>query len=121
MKFVCIGYINETKWDAFTQKEQSEILDDYFSYNQELKRSKIFVAGFGLKPVAESCKIILVDGQIKETILKPDIEQIGGLLIIEAKNLTEAKTIISKHPGLRIGAFEVRPIDDDISQLVGAK
>jgi hypothetical protein len=121
MKFVCIGYINESKWSAFTEKEQSEILDDYFNYNQELKQNKIFVTGFGLKSVSESCKIILIDGQIQETILKPDIEQIGGLLIIEVENLTEAKTIISKHPGLSIGAFEIRPIDDDISELVGAK
>jgi hypothetical protein len=121
MKFVCIGYINETKWNTFTQKEQSEILGDYSNYNKELKQSKVFVAGFGLQSVSESCKIILIDDQIQETILEPDVEQIGGLLIIEAENLTEAKTIISKHPGLRVGAFEIRPIDDDLSELVGAK
>jgi hypothetical protein len=63
----------------------------------------------------------LIDGQIQEAILKPDIEQIGGLLVIEAGNLTEAKAIISKHPGLRVGTFEIRPIDDDISELVGVK
>jgi hypothetical protein len=121
MKFLCLGYINETNWNAFTEKEQADILDAYFHYNQDLKQNNIFISGFGLKSVSESCKIVMTDGQVKETSLKPDVEQIGGFIIIEAKNLSEAKTIISKHPGLRVGAFEIRPIDDDISELVGSK
>jgi hypothetical protein len=37
---------------------------------------------------------------------------LGGILVLEAKDKAEAVAIISRHPGIRIGPFEVRPADE---------
>lgn len=120
MKFVCFGYIKEIEWNLLAQKEQSKILNEYFNFNQKLRQDGIFLNGIGLKPVSESLKISVVEGQIKASSLEPKKEQIGGFLVIEAKDLMEAESIISRHPGLKIGTFEIRVIDKEITELVGA-
>lgn len=121
MKFTCFGYIDETKWDKLSQDEQSQILEDYFKFYEQLKKDKIFLGGTGLKSVAEATNVSLVNGELKYNFLQPDIEQIGGYFIIQADNLETAKLIISKHPGLKVGSFDIRPIDEEITKLVGAQ
>jgi len=37
---------------------------------------------------------------------------LGGILILEATDLNHAIRLISKHPGLKIGPFEIRPVED---------
>ena len=48
-----------------------------------------------------------IDGPFAETK-----EMLGGILVLEAKDKAEAVAIISRHPGIRIGPFEVRPADE---------
>ena len=42
----------------------------------------------------------------------PTKEQLGGILILEARNLEEAIQLMSKHPGVKVGPFEIRPAAD---------
>ena len=35
-----------------------------------------------------------------------------GLLVLEARDLNHAIQLISKHPGVRLGPFEIRPAAD---------
>lgn len=121
MRFVCIGYINELQWEKLSEQEQSQILEEYFNYYNDLKTNDKFLSGIGLKSVKEACKISLVDDVVKETTLQVDIDQIGGFFIIEADDLEEAKSIVSKHPGLKVGSFEIRTADEEITEIVGAK
>jgi len=39
-------------------------------------------------------------------------EQIGGILVLEARDLAHAVELISKHPGLAFGPWEIRPAVD---------
>lgn len=39
-------------------------------------------------------------------------EVLGGLLIVEARDLNQAIELISKHPGVKMGAWEIRPAAD---------
>jgi hypothetical protein len=38
---------------------------------------------------------------------------LGGILILEAKDKAEAVAIMSRHPGIRMGPFEIRPADEE--------
>ena len=38
---------------------------------------------------------------------------LGGILILEAKDKAEALAIMSRHPGIRMGPFEIRPADEE--------
>ncbi|MCB1103101.1 MAG: hypothetical protein H7A44_02190 [Opitutaceae bacterium] len=39
-------------------------------------------------------------------------EQIGGILILEARDLNHAVEFISKHPGVTFGPWAIRPAAD---------
>ena len=49
----------------------------------------------------------VTDGPFAETK-----EQLGGILILEATNKDEAIRLMTRHPGIRMGSFEVRPADE---------
>ena len=39
-------------------------------------------------------------------------EQLGGILVLEANDLNHAIQLMSKHPGVKAGPFEIRPVED---------
>jgi len=51
--------------------------------------------------------VAVTDGPYAETK-----EQIGGILILEARDLQQAVELMSKHPGVKAGPFEIRPAAD---------
>ena len=61
-------------------------------------------------------KVMITDGPYAETK-----EQLGGILLLEAKDLNHAIQLMSKHPGVHIGAFEVRPIDEEMNAKIAAR
>ena len=50
---------------------------------------------------------VVTDGPYAETK-----EQLGGILILEATDLNHAIQLMSKHPGVKMGPFEIRPAAD---------
>jgi hypothetical protein len=52
-------------------------------------------------------KVSVTDGPFAETT-----EQIGGFLLIEARDLNEAIHLASRIPVIRLGGIEVRPIKE---------
>ncbi len=121
MKFVCFGYLNEKEWEKLPEKEQAQILHGYLSFYQLLREKGHFLGGEGLKSADAGCLISLDGANIRQMPLSPDRSQIGGYFTLEAKNLQEAVSLISQHPGLKLGVFEIRPVDEELSRMVGAK
>lgn len=52
-------------------------------------------------------KVLVTDGPCAETK-----EQLGGILVLEATDLNHAIQLMSKHPGVKAGPFEIRPVAD---------
>ena len=53
-------------------------------------------------------KVAVTDGRYAETK-----EQMGGILVLEARDLNHAIQLISQHPAVRYGTpFEIRPAGD---------
>ncbi len=44
-------------------------------------------------------------------------EILGGILLLEARDLYYAIALISKHPGVKMGPFEIRPADEAVNCL----
>jgi hypothetical protein len=62
-------------------------------------------------------KVVATDGPYAETK-----EQLGGILILEARDMQHAVELMSKHPGVRLGGpFEIRPANDAINEIVAAR
>ena len=115
MKFVCLGYYAEKSWDGMTQAQQDALVDECLAYDENvLRKGRHFVTGEALAPSNAARTVRFQDGRVKVTDgpYAETKEQIGGLMILEAENLEEAVRLISQHPGLKGGPFEIRPIVD---------
>ena len=121
MKFICLGYLDETEWDALSEAEQKTRLEKCLAYDDELRRGGHFIGGEALQSIRNAVtlrlqngKVAVTDGPYTETK-----EQLGGILLLEARDLNHAIHLISHHPGLYNGAFEIRPADEEINAIVG--
>ena len=112
MRFVCLGYLDETKWDALTEGERTALMEECFAYDDELRRGGHFVGGDALQSVRSAVTlrhrgglVAVTDGPYAETK-----EQLGGYFIIEAPNIDAALSWAARCPGARDGTIEVRPV-----------
>lgn len=120
MKFICLGYADESKWNRMTETERTEWMEECFAYDDELRRGGHFTGGEALQSSDAGVtlrmregKVDVTDGPYAETK-----EQLGGILILEARDLNHAIALMSKHPGVRFGPFEIRPAHEEIGALV---
>ena len=114
MKYVCLGYIDNTSFDSLPERERHALVDQCFAYDDELRRRGHFAGGEALQDARNAATLRFRDGQVTVTDgpFAETREQIGGILFLEARDLNEAIQIMSRHPGVRVGPFEIRPVDD---------
>ncbi len=114
MKYVDLGYIEPGKFENWPEKERKTMMDSCFTYDDTLRKNGHFAGGEALLPPGSAVtlrfqggKVMVTDGPYAETK-----EQIGGILILEARDLNHAIQLMSKHPGVQAGLFEIRPAAD---------
>ena len=111
MKYVCFGYLDVDNWAKKSASEQNAMIDECTAYDDLLKKNGNWVSGEGLQSATtlrvQNGKVFVTDGPYAETK-----ELLGGLLIIEARDLNAAIQLISKHPGVKMGTWEIRPVED---------
>ncbi|MGH8693302.1 MAG: YciI family protein, partial [Burkholderiales bacterium] len=119
MKYVCLGYIESGKFENMSGSERNAMVDGCFAYDDVLRSNGHFAGGDALQPASSAVtlrfrggKVMVTDGPYAETK-----EQIGGILILEARDLNHAIQLMSKHPGVQAGPFEIRPVADLIDMI----
>jgi hypothetical protein len=96
------------------EEERNRMMDACFAYDEILRAGGHFAGGeaLGNAPDAVTLRwrhgdVAVTDGPFAETR-----EQLGGILILEARDLNHAIQLMSKHPGVKAGPFEIRPAAD---------
>jgi hypothetical protein len=119
MQFVCLGCYDEKKWAGMSETEQKAFIEECFAYDDVLRKNGHFTGGQALEPPSNAVtlrfkdgKVVATDGPFAETK-----EQIGGILLLEARDRKHAIELMSKHPGLRNGAFEIRAQDEAMNAV----
>jgi hypothetical protein len=114
MKYVCLGYFDERRWESLAESERNALMDRCFAYDDELRRGGHFAGGEALQSARSAATLRFRDGAITVTDgpFAETREQIGGILFLEARDLNEAIQLVSRHPGVRIGPFEIRAVGD---------
>ena len=119
MKYICLGYYDEKQFETLTEKERNAMFDECFGYDDVLRKNGNFAGGEALDSHRNATtlrwkngKVSITDGPYAETK-----EQIGGILFLEARDLNHAIQLMSKHPGVKNGPFEIRPVAD-LSEMV---
>lgn len=122
MKYFCLGYYDKAKFDEMTESERNAMFDRCFEYDDHLRANGHWSGGEALQGPEtvlnlsrKGGKVAITDGPYSETK-----EQLGGILILEARDMNHAVELIGQHPALTYGnTFEIRPVGD-IGEIIKA-
>jgi hypothetical protein len=122
VKYLCFGYYDKDKFDRMSESERNAMFDTCLEYDEHLRANGNWAGGEALQPAETALtlswkqgKVITTDGPYTETK-----EQLGGILVLEARDMNHAVQLIGQHPALTYGnSFEIRPVGD-ISEIVRA-
>lgn len=114
MKYLCVVFVDERKMAALSSGESQRLDDASLGYDETLRKGGHLMAAQALEPARQATtvrvrngKVILIDGPFTETK-----EQIGGFLLIEARDREEAIELASKIPVASYGTIEVRAVKE---------
>ena len=115
MKYLCLAYGDQKKMEKLSKEQFAALFERCQVYDAEMKATGQYLEAKSLgwetvtlRPSAG--KPIVSDGPFVETK-----EKVGGLVVIEARDLNDAIRVASLHPAARMGAefgwaIEIRPI-----------
>jgi hypothetical protein len=112
MKYLCLVFLNEPEYLALSGEESQALDDVAIEYAESQQDSGHFLAGSALdmRQSATTVRVrngkpVVTDGPFAETA-----EQVGGYLLLEARDLDEAIALASKMPAAYMGGIEIRPL-----------
>jgi hypothetical protein len=122
MKYICMGYYDPAKHAAMTEDERHAMFDECFEYDDHLRANGHSAGGEALQPPEAALtlywkngKVATTDGPYAETK-----EQLGGIGVLEARDMNHAVQLMSQHPALKYGTlWEIRPAAD-MSEIIKA-
>jgi len=122
MKYICFGYFHKGKHEGMTEGEKNAMFDTSFEYDDHLRANGHWAGGEAVQPPETALtlywkngKVATTDGPYAETK-----EQLGGILILEARDMNHAVQLMAQHPALKYGNFfEIRPVAD-MSEIMKA-
>jgi len=124
MKFVCLGYHDENRFQQMPPEEAQKMMEICFAYDDELRRGGHFLGGEALDTVRDAVTLMsrhgqteLIDGPFAETK-----EVLGGILLLEARDKQHAIELMSRHPAIQMGSiFEIRPAHEEVNRLIAER
>jgi hypothetical protein len=112
MKYLCLVYFEPVIFDRMSDAEKKALDRDSLAYDEELERSGKLIHAEALQSPKTAVTVRVrnksvssTDGPFAETK-----EELGGFILVEAKDIGEAKRIASGIPLAKYGSIEVRPI-----------
>jgi hypothetical protein len=112
VRYLCLVYIDEKTLDALPKAEMEALVDESLDYDDVLKASGHYVASNALQSVQTATTVRVRNGKVSTTDgpFAETKEQLGGFILLEARDLNEAIRVASKIPVGRLGSLELRPI-----------
>ena len=123
VRYMCFGYMDETAFGGMSDTEREAFIEECFAYDDVLRKGGHFLAGEALQGARNAATLRFQNGRVSVTDgpYAETKEHLGGILILEANDLNHAIQLMSKHPGLRNGPFEIRPIAEEISSKIAER
>lgn len=123
MKFVCMGFIEESKYELLSEEEGQRMMEECFDFDDELRRGGHFIGGEALQSARNAVTLRMKNGSVDVTDgpYAETKEMLGGILLLEARDLNHAIALMSQHPGVKVGPFEIRPADEKTNKLIAAR
>src|SRR5262245_18269135 len=124
MKYLCLGYHDEQAWNALSPSDRDALLEETIAYDDLLRRRGHVIDEQALQGAGAAATLRFENGQVTVTEgpFAETKEQLGGIMLLEAMDLTQAIQLMSKLPCMRIGgSLEIRPINEEINAAVACR
>ena len=120
MKFVCLGFYDEAKFAELPPEAGQRMMEECLAYDLELRRGGHFLGGEALGSARNAVTLRMNDGKVEATDgpYAETKEILGGILLLEARDLNHAIALMSNHPGVKMGPFEIRPANEVVNRLI---
>ena len=114
MKYLCLVCYDEKTLDAMPREEFEPFSDAHVALDEELRNSGRSIAAEALQPVRTAVTVRVRNGKVSTTDgpFAETKEQLGGIYLIEARDLNDAIQIAARIPSALLGSIEVRPVWD---------
>jgi hypothetical protein len=114
MQYLCLVYADEARVNGMSQREIDALIDETAANNEELRASGQLILAQALEQVDAAMTVRVRDGRLSVTDgpFAETNEQLGGFVLVEARDLNEALQIAGRIPSARLGSVEVRPVID---------
>jgi hypothetical protein len=122
MKYICLGYYDKGKFDGMREAEQNAMFDTCFDYDDHLRATGHWAGGEALQPAETALTVYWKNGKVatSDGPYAESKEQLGGILVLEARDMNQALQLIGQHPALTYGnIFEIRPAGN-INEVIKA-
>jgi hypothetical protein len=112
--FLLLCYDEEAAWDSVGPKALAEAQAEAVALARRLADEGRYLSASPLHPAATATCVRVRDGRrmITDGPFAETHEILGGYYLILAEDRATALRIAAQHPGVRVGAVEVRPLFD---------
>lgn len=112
MKYLCLIYVAEALEGALPSNELDALVKQHLDFDEGLRQSGNYVTSAALESVKAATTVRVRQGRVSTTDgpFMETKEQLGGFILIEARDLNEAIRIAAQIPSARNGCIEVRPV-----------
>jgi hypothetical protein len=113
MQYHCLIYF-DPKVAFQDSPEARQVLDDIGPYAARMRESGVLLSDLPLNLPSTAVTVRSREGKVSSTDgpFMETKEMLGGLMVIEARDLNEAIRIAGESPHARLGTIEVRPAID---------
>ena len=100
--------------NAMSKNEADAWVEESLAYDDALRKAGHLIVAHALQPVEAATTIRVRNGKVSATDgpFAETKEQLGGFMLIDARDLNDAIQVAAKIPMARRGSIEVRPIKE---------
>jgi len=112
MEYMLLIYHNEDEARQRSEAIKQQIFQEFAAFTQDVIKSGKRKAGGPLEFTATAATVRVRDGKtmVTDGPFAETKEQLGGYVLVEAKDLDEAISIAARIPSSKYGSTEVRPV-----------
>jgi hypothetical protein len=113
MQYILLIHHDEQAWDKMDEATQKQIYGEFRQFREEFTASGHFLGGSQLQPSSATTTVRVRDGKrlVTDGPFAETREQLGGYILMDARDLDEAIGIAARIPVARLATIEVRPLE----------
>jgi hypothetical protein len=112
MEYLLLIYHSENQFESLSEAELQKMYSGYRELREDLEHKGKFKGSNQLQGTATATTVRVRNGKqsVTDGPFAETKEQLGGYILVDAKDMEEAKAIAARIPSVHSGSIEVRPV-----------